>query len=79
MPFGPSEFLLCGVAVTLGAVLQAATGLGAGLIITPLLAVAVSFTGVSFGLSARNRIFAGLLSGYMGTTSATILILRSLG
>jgi len=59
MEFGAFTFLLATLAVTLGAILQAATGLGAGLVIVPLLAL------ISVKLVPAPVIFASIVLSFL--------------
>jgi uncharacterized membrane protein YfcA len=84
MPITTTSIIAANVAVMLGAILQASTGLGAGLIIVPLLAlVSLAFVpgvlvliavAVSASMPRLERTIpvtagAGVLSGFMGAIS----------
>jgi len=59
LDFGVYQFLAALLAITLGAVMQAATGLGAGLIVVPLLAL------ISLELVPGPVIFASLILSFL--------------
>jgi uncharacterized membrane protein YfcA len=74
--FNAAAFLASACAITLGAILQASTGLGAGLVIAPLLAL------ISLELIPGPLIFAGLalssLMAYRGRDSITFAHIKPL-